>query len=122
MEDELLRKLADKSLTKEELYQKVEQDHSLLPILLKGISSLKAATSSRAIMIQSTAVAEDALRIYVQNVGQGTVKFDPNACVYLDDKQYTADPQPSTFPEGQTSVLFVTGLPDLAGKRVKIKS
>lgn len=59
MEDELLRKLADKSLTKEELYQKVEQDHSLLPILLKGISSLKAATSSRAIMIQSTAVAED---------------------------------------------------------------
>ena len=43
MENELLRKLADKTLTKDELRQKVEQDFSLLPILLNGISSPKAA-------------------------------------------------------------------------------
>jgi hypothetical protein len=43
MENELLRRLASKSLTKDELRQKVEQDFSLLPILLNGISSPKAA-------------------------------------------------------------------------------
>lgn len=43
MENELLAKLADKSLTKDDLRQKVEQDFSLLPILLNGVSSPKAA-------------------------------------------------------------------------------
>src|SRR4030042_5754041 len=43
MENELLKKLADKSLTKDDLRQRVEQDFSLLPILLKGVSSPKAA-------------------------------------------------------------------------------
>jgi hypothetical protein len=43
VENELLRRLADKSLTKNEFRQKVEQDFSLLPILLNGISSPKAA-------------------------------------------------------------------------------
>ena len=42
MEDELLRKVADKTLTKEELRRKVEQDFGLLPVLLKGTSSPKA--------------------------------------------------------------------------------
>jgi hypothetical protein len=43
MENELLRSLADKSLTKNELREKVEQDFGLLPIMLNGISSPKAA-------------------------------------------------------------------------------
>jgi hypothetical protein len=43
MENELLRKLADKSLTKGDLRKKIEQDFSLLPILLAGVSSPKAA-------------------------------------------------------------------------------
>jgi hypothetical protein len=43
VESGLLRRLADKSLTKNEFRQKVEQDFSLLPILLNGISSPKAA-------------------------------------------------------------------------------
>jgi hypothetical protein len=42
MENELLKKLADKALTKEELHQKVKQDFDLLPVLLKGIYSSKA--------------------------------------------------------------------------------
>jgi len=42
MEDELLIKVADKTLTKEELRQKVKQDFDLLPVLLKGIYSSKA--------------------------------------------------------------------------------
>jgi len=42
MENELLIKVADKTLTKEELRQKVKQDFDLLPVLLKGVSSPKA--------------------------------------------------------------------------------
>ena len=42
MENELLKKVANKALTKEELYQKVKQNFDLLPVLLKGISSPKA--------------------------------------------------------------------------------
>jgi len=43
MENELLQKLVDKSMTKEELLQKVKQDFDLLPIILRGVSSSKAA-------------------------------------------------------------------------------
>jgi hypothetical protein len=43
MENELLIKVADKTLTKEGLHQKVKQDFDLLPVLLKGTCSPKAA-------------------------------------------------------------------------------
>ena len=43
MENELLLKLVDKLISKEELFQKVELDFSLLPIVVKGVSSSKAA-------------------------------------------------------------------------------
>ena len=43
MENELLQQLVDKSITKAELGQKVKQDFSLLPIILSGVSSSKAA-------------------------------------------------------------------------------
>jgi len=43
MENELLGKLADKSMTTEELFQTVEQNFDLLPQLLRGVSSSKAS-------------------------------------------------------------------------------
>jgi hypothetical protein len=43
MESELLQKLASKSITKEELLRKVKQDFNLLPEILNGVSSSKAA-------------------------------------------------------------------------------
>jgi len=43
MENELFQKLVNKSMTKEELLQKVKQDFDLLPIILRGVSSSKAA-------------------------------------------------------------------------------
>jgi len=43
MENELLGKLADKSMTTEELFQTAEQNFDLLPQLLKGVSSSKAS-------------------------------------------------------------------------------
>jgi hypothetical protein len=42
MENELLIKVANKMLTKEELRQRVKEDFDLLPVLLKGIGSTKA--------------------------------------------------------------------------------
>lgn len=43
MESELLEKLVDKSITKEEVTEEVKQNFSLLPEILKGISSTKPA-------------------------------------------------------------------------------
>ncbi len=43
METDLLQKLGGKVFTKDKLLQKVERDFSLLPVVLKGTSSLKAA-------------------------------------------------------------------------------
>lgn len=43
MDNELLQKLLEKTMTKQELLQKVELDFNLLPTVLKGISSSKAA-------------------------------------------------------------------------------
>jgi hypothetical protein len=43
MTSELLQKLAAKSITKKELFQMVEQDFNLLPEVLNGVTSLKAA-------------------------------------------------------------------------------
>ncbi len=43
MGNELLQKLVDKSMTKAQLLQKVRQDYGLLPVVLEGTSSSKAA-------------------------------------------------------------------------------
>lgn len=43
MENELLQRLVDRSLTKEDLLQKVKLDGSLLPTVLKGVSSSQTA-------------------------------------------------------------------------------
>ena len=43
MENELLQKFVDKSMTKEELLQNVKQNLDLLPTILSGVSSSKAA-------------------------------------------------------------------------------
>jgi len=43
MASELLRKLATKSITTKELFQKVEQNFNLLPEVLNGVFSSKAA-------------------------------------------------------------------------------
>ncbi len=43
MESELLHGLANKSLTKQELLQKVRENPGLLPKVLKGVSSSKAS-------------------------------------------------------------------------------
>jgi hypothetical protein len=44
MENELLQRLVDKSMTKEELLRKVKQDFNLLPKILDGVASSRATT------------------------------------------------------------------------------
>jgi hypothetical protein len=41
MESDLLQKLGDKSITKEQLFKKVKQNYDLIPELVRGISSSK---------------------------------------------------------------------------------
>lgn len=43
MESDLLQKLESKKMTREELYKTVEEDYSILPEVIKGLSSSKAA-------------------------------------------------------------------------------
>jgi hypothetical protein len=43
MENSLVKKLASKEITKQELFEKVEQNFDLLPEVLQGVSSSKAA-------------------------------------------------------------------------------
>jgi len=43
MEDDLLEKLADKSMSREELAEKVKEDYGLLPKIIEGVSSPKAS-------------------------------------------------------------------------------
>jgi hypothetical protein len=64
MENELLKKLVDQSLTKDQLRQKVEQDFSLLPMLLKGVSSPKAAVRYGCAKILMDTSAEHPEKLY----------------------------------------------------------
>ena len=43
MKNDLLKKLADKKISKEELFKKVKANFNLLPIIIDGVSSEKAA-------------------------------------------------------------------------------
>ena len=64
MENALLKKLADKTLSKNELRQKVEQDFSLLPMLLNGVSSQKAAIRYGCAKILMDLSAEHPAKLY----------------------------------------------------------
>jgi hypothetical protein len=64
MVDELLVKLADKSLTKDGLRRLVEQDFGLLPVLLGGTGSAKAAVRYGCAKVLMELSAEHPERLY----------------------------------------------------------
>jgi hypothetical protein len=64
MVDELLVKLADKSLTKDGLRRLVEQDFGLLPVLLGGTGSAKAAVRYGCAKVLMDLSAEHPERLY----------------------------------------------------------
>lgn len=64
MGNELLMKLADKTLTKDGLRQQVEQDFSLLPVLLEGTRSPKATVRYSCGKVLMDLSAEHPERLY----------------------------------------------------------
>jgi hypothetical protein len=64
MGDELLVKLADKTLTKDGSRQRVEQDFGLLPVLLEGTCSPKAAVRYGCAKVLMDLSAEHPERLY----------------------------------------------------------
>lgn len=85
--------------------------------------------AQKAIQIQSIAANKNPgnpddkwLIVYVQNVGIGAVKFDPDACVYVKDvlKTCTVDDADLTVVEGQT-VKMLVDYTVVFDERIKIK-
>jgi len=64
MSNELLIKLADKSLTKDDLRQRVKQDFSLVPVLLEGTHSPKAVVRYGCAKVLMDLSAEYPERLY----------------------------------------------------------
>jgi VCBS repeat-containing protein len=79
--------------------------------------------TGQAIQIQSYAVSPDGttLYVYVQNVGQGTVNFDPSACVYVNNEGKSASIGSNSLNAGYTATLTITGLSLDVTKSVSIK-
>jgi len=75
------------------------------------------AKTGRAIQIQSFAEKSDGteLWVYVQNVGQGVVEFDPEDCCYVNNGLESASIEPvfNTLDEGNTATLTIALSPPL---------
>jgi len=91
-----------------------------------GWIGTNTAKSGSAIQIQSYAVSPDGktLTVYVQNVGQGSVTFDPNAAVYVNSQgkpSIISGVSGNLLKPGQTATFTVTGLSLDITKSVVIK-
>jgi FlaG/FlaF family flagellin (archaellin) len=92
-----------------------------------GYLDLTTARAGRAIQIQSVALNEDRdqLYIYVQNVGQGSVNFDPDGLdiVYLNGALVPTAGQHATLVEGDTMTLVVDIIdpPHPVNEDIKVK-
>jgi uncharacterized repeat protein (TIGR02543 family) len=81
----------------------------------------------RAIQIQSMGKDPDNqnyLLVYVQNVGQGAVEFDPRNCAYIDDMLGTIGAvSPNPLAEGKTATIRVdlSGISIDADELIKVK-
>ena len=88
---------------------------------MMGYLNFSTTQTGRAIQIQSVGLVGDKLIIYVQNVGQGTVNFDPDQTVYIEGILESATIDFTTLAEGETATINVMGQGSLAGQTVTIK-
>ena len=95
-----------------------------------GYLFFTSTKAGKAIQIQSVVNSGADLAIYVQNVGEGSVTFDPSGSVYIGEKlQYNIginNPDGNTLPngvlgQGSTAVLLAFGQAVPEGERVTIK-
>ena len=74
-----------------------------------GLSTTK---SGKAIEIQTMNIANERLTVYVQNVGQETVTFDPANCIYTNGELKHATINKTTLPNGETATITLNGFTD----------
>jgi uncharacterized repeat protein (TIGR02543 family) len=79
------------------------------------------AKSGKAIQIQAVGIIGANLKVYVQNIGQGSVQFVPNQCVYIDGALFNNLIDSNTLSEGETATITVGDQAGLAGQMVKIR-
>jgi len=88
---------------------------------LMGYIRFQTSKTGKAIQIQSVAHTGTYLLVYTQNVGQGTVRFVPSECLYLDGiLQSGAGIDLDTLKEGETATVDAE-FPITLGQRIKIK-
>ena len=86
-----------------------------------GYLGFTTGKAGKAIQIQSLANSGSDLLVYVQNVGDGVVEFDPAACVYVNGVLRSCVPDPVLLEEGKTATLTVEGAAVPAGSKVTVK-
>jgi hypothetical protein len=88
-----------------------------------GYLSFQTKQIGKAILVQSVAQdSESHLIVYVQNVGQGTVHFNPLSCLYVDRNLENCAIQPNdgSLAEGEIAIL-ISEKPVVTSTPVKIR-
>lgn len=78
-------------------------------IFVMNYVSLSTGKSGRAIEIQSMNIADGSLTVYVQNVGQEAVSFDPASCIYVNGKLENCTVNKTTLLTGEIATITVNG-------------
>jgi len=90
-----------------------------------GYIGFTTEKAGQAIMIQSIAYNETAeiLKVYVQNVGEGTVKLEENSSLYINDalQPCKIDLEDGVVPEKATATLTVSPITLPLGDKVTVK-
>ena len=82
-----------------------------------GYLNLITGRTGKAMMIQSVGLEGSDLKIYVQNVGQGSVSLDPAQTIYIDGILLSSPPvsiDDTQLAEGETATITVSGQSSLA--------
>jgi FlaG/FlaF family flagellin (archaellin) len=82
-----------------------------------GLSTTK---SGKAIEIQTINIANERLTVYVQNVGQETVNFDPANCIYTNGILENCTINKTTLLKGEIATITVNDSTD-APNVLKVK-
>jgi predicted DNA-binding antitoxin AbrB/MazE fold protein len=86
-----------------------------------GYVGFTTSKAGKAIQIQSIAYSAGTLGVYVQNVGDGTVTFITDECLYADGVLKPGGAVPGTLTEGETATI-TTAFTMVAGQTVKVRA
>ena len=95
-----------------------------------GYLGFTTSKAGKAIQIQSIAFdGATTLYVYVQNVGDGTVEFTADECLYVDgllptpgSVTVTTPTTPNVLSEGETATIFTGPFTMSAGQSVKART